>query len=149
MHVIGMALYAYSQDHKGHYPYGASSTEVFQKLIDEDYITDPKIFYAAMPGKTAPTGKELQPENVSFDYTLGVQPGDVFGVPLVFSTGCKLDYASGKKVRVSGDSPFRAMGVAVFYDNEAASFVPVQDSAAQLFNSEYNPKARTYVQLTP
>ncbi len=42
---IGLCLYRYAQDHNGQYPDGKTSTEVFQQLIDEKYVTDPSIFY--------------------------------------------------------------------------------------------------------
>ena len=33
--MINLLLFSYANDHNGKYPTGASSTEVFQKLIDE------------------------------------------------------------------------------------------------------------------
>ena len=35
---IGLAMFAYASDHNGAYPDGKTSTEVFQKLIDEKYF---------------------------------------------------------------------------------------------------------------
>ena len=50
---LGQVLFAYATDHDGAYPTGKSSTEVFQKLIDESYITDPTMLYFKMSGKVA------------------------------------------------------------------------------------------------
>ncbi len=49
-HALGIALYSYANDNQGLYPDGTSSTEVFQKLMDGGYVTDPAIFYIAMDG---------------------------------------------------------------------------------------------------
>jgi hypothetical protein len=70
---IGIAMFQYSNDHNSVYPDGESSTEVFQKLLDEKYISDPTIFYIPLPGKIKPIeGQPLKPENVCFDVTSGV-----------------------------------------------------------------------------
>src|ERR1700722_364866 len=61
---IGQMMFSYATDHGNVYPTGKSSTEVFQKLIDEDYCTDPEIFYLEMPGKVKPTSTKLKPKNV-------------------------------------------------------------------------------------
>jgi hypothetical protein len=42
---IGMMMFQYAMDNDGKYPDGNSSTEVFQKLIDKNYCTDPTIFF--------------------------------------------------------------------------------------------------------
>ncbi len=40
-HNLAVALFQYSTDNNGVYPNGASSTEVFQKLYDGNYLVDP------------------------------------------------------------------------------------------------------------
>ncbi len=40
-HNLAVALFLYSNDHDGTYPSGATSTDVFQKLYDGKYLTDP------------------------------------------------------------------------------------------------------------
>jgi len=91
-----MILFSYATDNRGPYPDGASSTEVFQKLIDEGYCTDPGIFYLPMSGKTkALPGQRLKPENVCFDITGGATTSDSDFLPIVFTTGCKVNYAPG------------------------------------------------------
>ena len=52
-HGLLMALYAYSNDNEQRYPDGASSTEVFQKLMDGGYVTDASYLSIPLPGKGA------------------------------------------------------------------------------------------------
>src|ERR1700722_12787274 len=52
---IGLMMISYAMDNAANnnaYPDGKSSTEVFQKLLDSGYCTDPSIFYLSLPGKT-------------------------------------------------------------------------------------------------
>ena len=149
-HAIGVALYSYAQDHNGTYPEGNSSTEVFQKLIDGGYVTDPSVFYTPLSGKTKATGKVLKAENVCWDFTAGTRPDDPSNVAVVFSTGTRMDYTPGAKIRVPRDSPFGAEGVAVFLSNEAAFFSSAENGETVIHRPEnYNPKGQHYVQLTP
>ena len=93
---IALAMFQYANDNDGRYPNGNNSTEVFQKLVDGNYIGDPDIFYVPFSGKTrALPGERLKPENVSFDVTDGANPNSSQGVPLVFLTGYKVDYRPG------------------------------------------------------
>ena len=90
-------MFQYANDNNQKYPDGNSSTEVFKKLVDQSYITDPTIFYLAMPGKTKPVlGQKLKPENVSWDVTGGSPDASSSdGLPIVFITGYKITYAPG------------------------------------------------------
>jgi len=96
-HEIGIAMYSYSNDNDLKYPDGKSSTEVFQKLMDGGYVTDPNLFYIPMPGKTRPApGQKLKPENVSWDVTGGADASSSpDGLPIVFMTGYKVSYTPG------------------------------------------------------
>jgi hypothetical protein len=89
---IALAMAQYAQDHGGKYPGGASSTEVFQKLLDGKYVTDPATFYLIMPGKTQPTGTRLLPQNVCYDVTSGVDANSPESLPVVFVTGFRVEY---------------------------------------------------------
>jgi hypothetical protein len=146
---IGGALHAYAKDHGGKYPEGKSSTEVFQKLVDDGYITDASIFYLPMSGKSRAAGKVLKPENVCWDFTAGTRPDDPSNVAVVFSTGTQVDYARGKKAHVSADAPFGGKGVAVYFANEVDAFLLAQNGELSVNDLSYNPKAEHYVQLTP
>ena len=93
---IGQLMFAYSTDHNDDYPDGNSSIEVFQKLLDGGYCTDPNIFFIPLPGKTKPVaGQKLKPENVCWDVTSGVDAHSPDGLPLVFMTGYKVTYTPG------------------------------------------------------
>jgi hypothetical protein len=93
---IGQMMFSYATDHYGNYPDGNSSAEVFQKLLDGGYATDPTIFYVPLPGKIKPVaGQKLKPENVCWDVTSGVDSHDPDLLPLVFLTGYKVTYAPG------------------------------------------------------
>jgi hypothetical protein len=97
--MIGQAMFSYAADNVQNgnvYPDGNSSTEVFQKLLDGNYVTDPVIFYVPLPGKVkAVAGQKLKPENVSWDVTSGVDSRSSDFVPLVFMTGYRVTYAGG------------------------------------------------------
>jgi hypothetical protein len=152
---IGLCLFQYGQDHNGKYPAGTSSTDIFQQLIDQQYVTDLEIFYFAMPGKTKATTNKLKPENVCFDVTNAVLPDDPEALPIVFSTGYKIDYIQGGKAHLlaNGDPN----GVAVFFKDNSAAFLRAQPEGIPLFSTdfgpntapEFDPKGRTYRQLTP
>ena len=91
-------MFAYATDNiqNGNaYPDGNSSTEVFQKLLDGNYCSDPSVFYLPLAGKTpAVAGQKLKPENVCWDVTSGVD-SSASDVPLVFMTGYKVTYVPG------------------------------------------------------
>ena len=150
-HAIGLALYSFAGDHGGQYPEGKSSTEVFQKLMDGGYITDPSIFYLRMPGKTRATDKTLKPENVCWDVTSGTRQDDPSDVVLLFSTGTQMDYALGAKVRVLDSSPYGSDGLVAFYTNNSVAFISAENGEVVVHREGYgySPKGQHYVQLTP
>jgi len=93
---IGLMMLSYATDHDGKYPDGNTSTEIFQKLIDENYCTDSTIFYIPLPGKTKPiSGQKLKPENICWDVTSGLNQSSPDELPVVFMTGYKVTYAPG------------------------------------------------------
>ena len=93
---IALAEFQYANDHDGRYPDGKSSTEAFQLLLDGNYVADPELFFVSMPGKTpAKMGERLRPENVGYDMTSGVDSSAPKDLPLVFSTGYRVDYRPG------------------------------------------------------
>src|ERR1700677_3779200 len=83
---IGLAMFAYASDHNGAYPDGKTSTEVFQKLIDGKYISDPGLFYIlGTVGKVRATSNQLTAANVCYDCTSGATTSSSDGLPLVFT----------------------------------------------------------------
>jgi len=175
---IGLAEFQYANDQDGRYPDGNSSTEVFQELIDGNYISDPAIFYVPMSGKTpARPGERLKPENVCFDVTGGVTSSDPDPLPLVFLTGFKVDYRPGGRATslttpypllmgpertwwewLNGQSPMRASdlpGMAVSYKSNSASSRQLDlqsDEPGQVgdfVSKDFDAHGKTYRQLTP
>jgi type II secretory pathway pseudopilin PulG len=104
----------YADAHQGKYPTGSSSTEIFQKLVDENHMkptgkslkevvrdlidgpsdNDPSIFCLDMPGKTPASSVQLKPENVCFDVTVPLGKNSPDELPAVFVTGYKVTYVS-------------------------------------------------------
>jgi len=177
--IIGLAMFSYSVDHDGKYPDGKSSTEVFQKLIDGKYITDPAIFYIPYPGKTkAQEGERLKPENVCWDVTCCLDTSAPDELPAVFITGYKINYIPGgtavpliKPYPKFGPDPRnwtqwsngeprrpvseRSPGIAVCYKSNSAQFrkLPLSENPngaiPNFIDLNFNPAGRTYRQLTP
>jgi hypothetical protein len=152
---IGMMLFSYATDHlDAPFPEGKSSTEVFQKLLDGSYCTDPAVFYVALPGKSkAPAGQKLKPENVCFDVTSAPDSDAPDGLPIVFLTGFKVTYAhGGSAVPLANPGP---PAMIVFYKNNSARALfptPGAIPAGSISNflpSDFDSRGKTYVQLTP
>jgi hypothetical protein len=153
-HTIYLYLFQYSIDHNDHCPSGSSSTEVFQKLIDGKYATDPRIFYLPMPGKTKPTSLHLKPENVSWDITIPVDWRSSENVPLIFCTGYRIEYKPGGRALPLPNRSRPAFDHVAMVNNRGA---------ARLFQSGASPYSSipnfipanaslgttTYTQLTP
>lgn len=150
-HAIALALYSYTNDNNQNYPDGNSSTEVFQKLLDEKYVNDPAVFYFPLSGKTKPIpGQRLKPENVCWDVTSGVDSNSPNKLPVVFMTGYKVTYApGGTAVALVKSGP---LGIAVFYKDNGAMFTTTAHSDGSIPNftpPNFKPDGKTYRQLTP
>ena len=177
--VIACAMNQYATYHD-HYPDGKSSTEVFQKLLDGGYITDPSTFYFSMTGKTKPiTGQPLKPENVCWDVTSPVDSWAPKELPLVFSTGYKVNYVPGGaavplvkpypkyfiedprnwRQRLQNYPPLDDLkpGIVVWYKSAHRLFMPLtlsisgnsEDSIPNFVPADFDAKGKTYRQLTP
>lgn len=150
--VIGLAMFAYANDHNNAYPTGKTSTEVFQKLIDEKYISDPAVFYVEMPGKTKATSNTLTAENVCYDVTADVTTDSPDGLPLVFLTGYTVSYQAGASAtRAPGsDTPF-VEGIAVAYKSNSARFIKADadGTVSNFIPATFDPGTKTYQQLKP
>ena len=100
-HSIALALRQYADDNNGVYPTGKSSTEVFQKLIDGGYVTDPSVFYFRGSRRNGQSNShvylsnKLKTEYVSFDLTTPVDSSTPDMLPVVFLTGFQVDYHPG------------------------------------------------------
>jgi type II secretory pathway pseudopilin PulG len=122
---IELAMMAYATDHNGAYPDGQTSTEVFQKLLDGNYVSDPALFCPfSMPGKVKAVGSKLTAENVGFDCTAGVTTNSPGYLPVVFSSGYDVNYANGGLITPSvGGYPSPYAGIAVAYRDGSARFL--------------------------
>lgn len=161
-HVIGMAMLAYANDNNGKYPTGASSTEIFQKLIDGKYITDPSIFCPyEESGKSRATSNKLKPENVGWDVTIpayaedfGVPPEKTKtdgGLPLLFSTGYRIEYVPhGRALPLPGtDNKY----IIVLYVSESAQLITADPQnrgiVSDVIPASFDARGVKYTQLTP
>jgi hypothetical protein len=174
---IGQVMFAYATDNRKDYPDGNSSTEVFQKFLDQGYVNDPAIFYIPFPGKKpAEFGQKLKPENVCWDVTSGVDSHAPDGLPLVFMTGYKVTYAPGASAvpLIKPYPPYGSLswqgrwrlpwwpgeyaprpGASVFYKGNRAVFmkleIPANSDASipNFVSPQFDSKGKTYRQLTP
>jgi hypothetical protein len=168
---LALALFAYSNDNEGAYPTGASSTEVFQKLLDGGYLSDPTILYVPYPGKVKADAdqKKLKPENVSFDVTCCLDRSSSDNLPAVFLTGYKVSYVpDGTATHLPEPRSVRSWlsgwtttedvasdGVAVAYKSNSARFWKSQatpggeSSVPHFISADFHPDGKTYRQLTP
>ena len=156
----------------GKFPDGASSTEAFQKLLDEHFISDPGVFYVPFPGKTqAVSGARIRPENVSWDITCCLTSADSDLLPLVFLTGTKVTYAPGgtavSRVPALPEFPRQQLtwyqwwnhdvllasngGLVVVYKAFGCESFPAGKGGviANFISPNFNSYGRTYRQLTP
>ena len=152
VHLIGQAMCSYAQDHNGAYPTGKSSTEVFQKLIDDGYVSDPGIFFRSAyrpEGKVAAPSMKLKPENVCWDVTTPLDSRSPDDLPVVFSTGYRIAYApNGTATPLPGT---QTVGLAVFYHSKAADFKAQypQGVALGVIPPDFKSDGKKSVQLTP
>lgn len=151
---IELAMFQYANDHDGAYPTGASSTEVFQKLINENYVSDPGLFWLALPGKTKATSRTLKPENVAWDVTASVTNDSPDALPVVFLTGYKITYAPGASAEPLFKTPDgRLPGIAVAYHGHNGLFIRAQDQSvgtvANVVPASFDSGGKKYQQLTP
>ena len=86
--------------------------EVFQKLIDGNYVSDPDVFYVPLAGKIKPEAfsKILKPENVSWDVTGNVDGSTPDQIPVVFLTCFRVTYVPGGSA-ISMVKPYPRFGM--------------------------------------
>lgn len=66
-----------------------SSLEVFQGLLDDGKIDEPKVFFGQ--GARLPKSLQLADENIGFQYIAGLNTTSPGSLPLLFSKGVALD----------------------------------------------------------
>jgi len=92
---IRFALLEYAQKHKGLFPGGKSSTDVFEQLI-EDHDLEAHFVYFDLPGKREFVGGALSPANVCYDFTQGTNLKSPEWIPIIIPTGFRINYATGE-----------------------------------------------------
>lgn len=174
---LGTILSTYAFDHDFKYPTGSSSTEVFQQLIDEGYLTQEGagqlLFISGMPGKTPYSGEgPLQPENVCYDVIAPVTHEAHDTLPLLISTGWEIPaFKKGVQPVIRNQGQATAVagkpgkwwgwepgppGLVVFRKGFNATFLKFYPTTKQFahqqqfFPGELDPeKASAYRQLRP
>jgi len=153
---INLILHLYASDHGGVYPTGKTSTEVFQKLVDEKYVNELSVFYVEglhIPGKKKPDSGRLLPENVCYDLTVPLDGNSPEGVPVVFVTGFRIDYVPG-----GGATPlFKPSGnrpsvFAVGYKTDSNSYLKGRESDGlvdKVISLQFDTGGNKFQQLTP
>ena len=165
-HTLMLALYSYANDHGGKYPEGKSSTEVFQQLLDQGYITDPGMLCITslrLPGKVRANNNHLKPENVTWDVTCCVDSTTSEDCPTVFLTGYKVTYEPGRSAVLAYTPHARTWsewwdGLPAWEpfmsyarkSNAVANIIANADGTIPNFiPADFDPKGKTYRQLTP
>ena len=161
-HAIGLAMFSYANDNSQVYADGKSSTEVFQKLLDGGYVSDPAIFYIAMAGKTAPVaGQKLKPENVSWDVIVTADSSSPEGLPLLLMTGYKISAFAPGASAIPLVKPFPRFGWAswrnqtwfdwlldrptIYWANEGGAAVFYKNNSAAFKGIETAPDGTTSI----
>jgi hypothetical protein len=137
-------------------------------------VDAPTFFYTPLSGKIEPiAGQKLKPENVCWDVTCCADSSASDLLPLVFLTGYKVTYApGGSAVPIikpyppftctwtewwdgGAAEPAQNPGIAVFYKGNNAMFknlatpASLEDSIPNFIPPDFDPKGKTYRQLTP
>ncbi len=149
--LIAAALNSYARDHHGAYPDGSTSTDVFQKLLDGKYVDDPKVFFTLLPAKIPADSKQLEAQNVCFDFTAGASANSPGDLPLVFTTGYDVTYTAGSNARHASDLPGIFHGMAVDYKDGSAHFrrAAADGSVPNVVPKDFDAKGETYRQVRP
>ena len=80
---IGLSLKMYAMDHKDKYPAGNNSVGL-NKLIKEDYLTDPSMYVCPSSKTVKSSSKYLKEANSSYIYIGGFTEGDGADIPVAF-----------------------------------------------------------------
>jgi len=145
-HSIGLAMYSAANDNNQTYPDksggGATAADVAATLLSGGYITDATIFYlsgdsaATKMDSTHNTAATITKAYISWDFLVnggnGVSSTSFPWLPILWSTingsagAPTFTAATGTAITVIpvAANPFQTAGMAIFYINNAAAFVP-------------------------
>jgi hypothetical protein len=150
---IRLALQDYANKHEGAYPDGTTSTEVFQRLIDDRDIVPHWLFFD-LPGKASANSNRLTAKNVCFDFTRGVDSRGPKWLPIVIPTGYSIDYRTGNATPLPSNA-ITDKKIEIAYPDTTRLFSIFTASGLRLnrlkIMSEKPPGANTskFLQLTP
>lgn len=155
---LGTILFTWASVHGFTYPDGASSTEVFQSLMDEGYL-EPKaaedlLYIPGMPGKVPYPGTgPLKPVHVCWDLVAPVKDNANDKLPLVVSTGWELIFLPGAPAEIRDkrllDDPAAIKGLIIFRKGNSAEYIPQHEALNQPVMPEKMDLFRNYRQLRP
>lgn len=155
---LGTILFTWASDHNFTYPDGSSSTEVFQRLMDEGYL-EPKVavdllYIRGMPGKVPyPGSGPLKPEHVSWDLVAPVKDNANDRLPLLVSTGWELIFLPGAPAEIRDkrllNDPDTIKGLFVYRKGNSADYIPQEEVLNQPLMPEQMDLFRGYRQLRP
>jgi prepilin-type N-terminal cleavage/methylation domain-containing protein len=147
---LGLAEFQYANDNSIVYPSGMDAGAVATELMNNNYISDPSIFYISSSAATKYTGTAsgtVSAANVSWDF--GVQAITTAGglnanspdlAPLVVSTS-KAVYAfspsagtASTATGVDTAAPFGTAGLAVMYKSNSSKFITATSPTSMLVN---------------
>ena len=130
---LAFAAFRYANDHGQVYPFGTTSTEIFQKLYDGKYLAEPSdVFMTSNGNKTmykGPVPVALKPQNVTWDFLTrdrtGLTTGDPADLPLVFTeVDTAPDWAPGvNNATITSTNPWGTDGVTMCTLGQQAFFV--------------------------
>jgi hypothetical protein len=148
---IVKAMHAYATDHGGAYPEGGTSTEVFQKLLDGHYVSNPKTFFVLTGGKFPADSNQLDSRNVCFDVTAGASPKSPADLPLVFTAGFDVTYRPGVNATHATDIVGILHGIAVGYNDGSAHFrrAAADGTVPDVVPADFKAEGETFRQLKP
>jgi hypothetical protein len=153
-HELAIAMFSYSNDNQGDYPFGSTSTKAFQELYDNHNLSDPTVVYLDIPAKVPASAKlpiALEAQNVCFDLvchpTSGLKPGDNGNIPLFLATGLgRYEFKDGPNPVQLKNSPFMAFATI----NQEASFLrPSADGFVKLTPPDFKAPAKKLITIHP
>jgi hypothetical protein len=169
---LNTLLAQFATDNNGVYPVGegtraeGKSEGIALDLLQNNYTPNADIFAVGSTPRYSGTAKDyadLAPENMSWDFTAGANAttGVVAAdasewLPIVYTTGETVDYASAKgrglKLIPSGKGPFGDEGIIAAYKGGSAVFIPAKPGERYIppyfIPSNFNDTG-TYTQIRP
>lgn len=153
---IGNTLYLSTRmDEDFGYADSASSTEVFQRLMDAGYLRDPTDLYIeGMLGKVPYPGTgPLKPEHVCWDVLVPIEESDSGQMPKVVSTGWKLIFEPNASAKIRDSKlvnySVHGVGLVVYRKDRTVTVLSQEEALTQPVMPKDLEPSRNYRQLQP